>query len=56
MSRSVNKIHRHAIFRASWYSRSVVEIERPPINIPTLAEAGIDKDLSSRAQKLAAVP
>jgi hypothetical protein len=27
-----------------------------PPSIPTLADAGIDKKLSSRAQKLAAVP
>lgn len=32
---------------------SVVE---PPVKVPTLAEVGIDKKLSSRAQKLAAIP
>jgi hypothetical protein len=30
--------------------------EAPPQEPPTLADAGIDKKLSSRAQKLAAVP
>lgn len=30
--------------------------EQRPVSTPTLAEAGISKDLSSRAQKLAAVP
>ncbi len=28
----------------------------PPEHIPTLSDAGIDKKLSSRAQKMAAVP
>lgn len=35
---------------------SVARQEAPAQPVPTLAEAGIDKKLSSRAQKLAAVP